>query len=619
MLESQKFQGKINLAMSCSSILSRVVLLLLTSCALVLSQLAQGQNLTAAASASTLLHTVHVDPVNGVDNAVCGTEVAPCRSVQQGANRVAPGGLVKLAQGTYSASNASASAVLDITFGPGDTGKDFTIQGGFMPPDWVVSTPNPALTVLDGENQRRVVNLVSVPSVRITLRNLSITRGFANTPVAYTGEFIGGGVHCRNAHPFEILFVQLTLREVNVVNNTVAGYGNKATAGGGVGAYQRCWLVLEWVQFVANQALGGNATDGSRGAQALGGGLFATKDSGVEGNGVWLLNNRAVAGSGGQGFLGSDTQDRADALGGGAAFQYNWVQLRNVVAENNEAIAGQGTQYGGFGTGGGILFEFSIGQIARAVFRENLARGGNSLNRAGEGLGGGVLLTDGQLILRQARFTHNSAVGGDGSFAGHGGGGGIYVTQNSYPTELLGENLVIAHNAASAGQGNNRWGGGAGLYVQWARAYITHATFASNTVLSTMLAPAAIVQFGNAYLSLRHSIVAFHTTGNMAAVLAHEQGAVRAESNLIWGNALIAFGQWNGTVNTSGTFTGNPHFLSDSSLHIAHNSAAVDQAFGSVTLEDLDGQARPYGARSDLGADEFVPTPFQIYAPIARP
>lgn len=566
------------------------------------------------AEALVLLREVHVDPHSGSDTGSCGSTASPCKTLQHGVNRVAAGGIVKLARGTYTAP-PGASSVLNVVFGPGESGKDFVVVGGFVPPHWDRPVPDPRLSRLDGEEQRRVVNIVSVPDLRISLENLTVERGFVNTPVDYTGEFNGGGIHCRSSNPNEPKFVQLTLRDVRVVGNKVQGYGNRAVAGGGISAYLRCWLVLERVLIADNEVIGGNAPDDSRGAQALGGGLFATMSSGVQGYGVWLLNNQVRAGNGGKGYLGNNTFDRADALGGGAAFQYNWVSLRDVYAENNEANAGSGSQFGGFGAGGGVFFEFSNATLQNVFISSNRVRGGNSSNRGGEGTGGGILAVDSHLTLKRARVVGNSATGGDGNSAGHGGGGGIYVTRSNADTVLHAENLVIAHNAARAGSGADRWGGGGGLYLQRASAYITHATFASNTVLSTMLAPAAISQGDNANMNLKHSIIAFHPSSG-AAVLAHARGVVRAQNNLVWSNGAQTFGSWDGSVHESSTVSGNPKFASSHTLHIQSDSPAIDQAAGSTAQEDIDGQARPYGPQPDVGADEFVPVSRRAFIPV---
>jgi hypothetical protein len=47
---------------------------------------------------------------------------------------------------------------------------------------------------------------------------------------------------------------------------------------------------------------------------------------------------------------------------------------------------------------------------------------------------------------------------------------------------------------------------------------------------------------------------------------------------------------------------GSPNY----DYHITPSSWAVDQAIGSTTPSDIDGQTRPYGTISDIGADEYV-------------
>jgi hypothetical protein len=49
--------------------------------------------------------------------------------------------------------------------------------------------------------------------------------------------------------------------------------------------------------------------------------------------------------------------------------------------------------------------------------------------------------------------------------------------------------------------------------------------------------------------------------------------------------------------------------------HLQGSSPAIGQAAGSTTSDDMDGQPRPLGAASDVGADEFIEVDL-VYLPL---
>lgn len=554
---------------------------------------------------------IHVAP-SGTDAPSCGTVLSPCRTLQYAVNKIVSNGVIKIAQGIYTAP-VGAPAVLDLTLGPGQQGKNVTILGGYQPPNWDTPSDSPQLTVLDGQGAHRVINIVSAPEIRVYIQGVTVQNGLNNTPSHPDSQFSGGGLFCMNDHPYDhSAFVTVELVNVVFRNNKVHGSGIIPASGGGASFYRRCRAFLERVVFEENEVRGGDSVDGTRGAHALGGGLFATMRSDIFARDVVFRRNQVQAGSGGRGYK-DNMWDRADGLGGGAAFQYNSVTLINVVVEENIARAGNGSEYGGFGAGGGLLFEHSTGSILGGKISNNQVYGGSSNNgRGGEGSGGGIMAADSELTLSELVVVNNLAVGGNGIYAGH-AGGALYFTKaaSSNIMRVSGTNLIVAYNRAEAGTGQNRWGGGGGIYAQDAEVVLNHTTIVSNSVLSTMVAPAVIAQhkFAKSRVQISNSIIAFHPTSAYpnAAVISQANGdEVILENVLFWqnqgGDAAIWFNGASLTITNS--IIGDPKLSPD--FHLQKGSSAIDRVLSSV-YHDIDREPRPFKIKADVGADEYVP------------
>lgn len=556
---------------------------------------------------------IHVAP-NGTDDSFCGVSEHPCRTLQHALGKLTSGGTIKIAQGTYTAS-AGAQAVLDLTLGSDQVGKDvvFTLIGGYLPPNWDVPSSDPSLTVLDGQNVHRVINIISVPKIRVHIRGITIQNGLVNVPSHPDGFFSGGGLYCLNDHPYDTsAFVTVELVNVVFRNNRVEGYGIAPASGGGASFYRRCRGFLEHVVFEDNEVKGGGAVDGTRGAHALGGGLFAATRSDVDARDVIFRRNKVQAGSGGRGYKDHEW-DRADGLGGGAAFQHNWVRLQNIVVEGNIARAGSGSDYGGFGAGGGLFFEYSTGTIVDGEIKANEVWGGSASNgRGGEASGGGIMATDSQLTLSELMVIENKEIGGNGIYAGH-AGGALYFTKASSSSimKVSGVNLILAFNRAEAGSGQDRWGGGGGIFAQDADVVINHATIISNSVLSTMVAPAVIAlhNFEKSYVRISNSIIAFHPSCAFptAAIVSQRAGdEITLENVVFWQNAGGDTSIWysGAYLTVTNSINGDPKLSAD--FHLQKGSVAIDRASSPIAT-DFEGDPRPFGEAPDIGADEYMP------------
>ncbi len=583
--------------------------------------LEQFQPLIASAQSGT--GTIRV-ATTGADAAGCGSTALPCRTLQYAANLASSGDTIEIAQGTYT---SSGSAVLSLT-----TGKSLTFIGGYTTFNWTIPSTNAALTMLDGGNARHGVEIISASAIAATFQNLTIQNGYDSSPIVFSDtQYSGGGVICYSTSS---AIHSLSMSNVIVKNNKVQGIGIPPTSGGGVSLYARCNGSFQDVTFDGNQALAGNATDGTRGGAAMGGGFFATNQSNATATRVTFTNNLAQAGSGGSGSGASNGTNYPDGLGGGAAMQWGTFTLSNITASGNRAIAGSGTSHGGYGDGGALFFEYATAQISDSNLHDNLAQGGASTagGTGGDGDGGAIMATDSSVTLNRTYMIHNASQGGNSSgYSGRAGGGAMYFTKaaSGNVSNVTGTNLVMANNSSLAGSGANPWGGGGAVFSQDTVLTLNHATIVGNTIGSQMQGSAIVVlhNFSASTLNLNYSIVASNrSNSNVTSAIISQYGGDSAYLNYTLFYDLEA--TWSSTEmnpklscqyntacvksNTNEVTSGDPAFVSPGSpnydYHIQSTSAAKDRAVGSTTSLDIDSQSRPYNGTSDIGADEYYPS-----------
>lgn len=313
---------------------------------------------------------------------------------------------------------------------------------------------------------------------------------------------------------------------------------------------------------VAVEALhltGGDAT-------GLGGGTLEFADVG---GGLYAVSATVMV-SGCQ-IAGNVASTEFDGYGGGVGVVSATLTLADAtLTENTARSAGFGLGYGG-----GLSAQDSTVRLERVRLAGNQAGAGLT------GFGGGSYLANSSLDARTSLWLSNTVSASD-----WGQGGGMFIV--GHPAFTL-TNCVIADNRADDASGET----GSGLWVEDAAGVLLHPTFARNTPNEGLTADR------DSTVAITNAIIVSHALGIRALA-----GVTVTVDGVLWyGNTA---GNAFGNVQASHEFTGAPAFGADG-YHITGASAALNQAVATGVADDVDGQVRPAGAASDLGADEFYP------------
>ncbi len=308
------------------------------------------------------------------------------------------------------------------------------------------------------------------------------------------------------------------------------------------------------------------------------------------------------------------TGGNATGLGGGA-WPYEgtggglYVVSATVTLSNNQ-IYSNVASLTGWGGGGGLYLYDSDGIVAHNHFFSNTAgfsstmmsEGGaiviaggypilkgngffqNAGNDQGLGIGGALYMEDCAPTLKKNIFWKNQA-----SRQGSGHGGAVFVGFYSSP---VWENNVFVDNLSGLGPDS----GGSAIFVEYANPTFYHTTIHDNIGGND----SGIEAVFQSNLTLVNTILTSQTLG---ITLTYDSGATL--DGILWfGNGANTGGA--GTFTITNESTGDPRLAFDG-YHLLTGSAAIDVGVPTAVPEDIDGQARPYGAGPDIGADEWHP------------
>lgn len=347
-------------------------------------------------------------------------------------------------------------------------------------------------------------------------------------------------------------------------------------------------------------------------------------------------------------------------LGGSGAglFLYGTGQILRTRFFGNKVLRG--------GNGGGAYIQVSGGAVVveDCRFESNLTADGNadcSSNTEPGGDGAGLYVVgdplSGSLAVRACDFIGNTCGDDQGMSPadGHGGGsgGGAHITPPANGVEIsrsrfvgnrAGDGIpgIIAPFSICYGDGS-QGGDGGGLYLaarQGATAVVDNCEFFDNRAGDGPLnfdpqAPVFLAGRGGAIAAFCETMIRFSTlvdnfsgstNGNLQPFSSIFAGAVGNSSSFDFVRASIIRGAAPSHVpstmsvaysNIEGGFFGvgnidvDPHFVDRArgNLHLAAGSpmiGAVAPAIGGNFATDIDGESRPIGAPSDMGADQFL-------------
>ncbi len=579
----------------------------------------------------------------GADTPACGSDSNPCRTIQYAVNKAdASGATITVAEGVYTYDPASDLCSWAITHAiVCIVDKNISILGGYTTNNWATSDPTVHATILDGQNSVRGVMVIKYNTTAslimegFTIQNC-LARGLDYVADHYNSRGFGAGVWSQRA--------PMTLRHMILRNNqAIGGTRNESFGGDGTGGgvaieaevNANIPVRIEDSLIENNQALGGGGAE--RGGLAHGGGIFAYNAYLVVKD-VVIKNNLAKSGNSTGDGIDSITGLRADALGGGVALQIDSSAdfVRVQIIDNQVIGGGAGTasgSEGGSGLGGGLYIEEAPVTISDSLFSGNVAIGGVAA-QGGLAFGGAVMINYTNVTIDRTQVFNNLARSAGSSTGGNVGvvsGGGLYMAAYAYPGQghLFVTNSTIVGNKVEVGTpGITSLAGSPGITVQAVTVDIVHCTIADNQYLSMGRAGQAISVEGSqgpggvpGTLNLRYSIISDHVNDTVtddftSALTVYKGSTANLDTVMFFGNTNNTNADKRpvdpGTINQVNTLLptspigyvspGSPDF----DYHLQSSSPAIDQAIGSTTPDDIDGQSRPLGAASDVGPDEYA-------------
>ena len=251
------------------------------------------------------------------------------------------------------------------------------------------------------------------------------------------------------------------------------------------------------------------------------------------------------------------------------------------LLENNRIEQNVGSTFSE-GSGGGINSQHSSALIVRNIISGNI--GSTVAERWG--MGGGLYFQGGRPVLEKNQIAYNTA---NPNFWLGDSGGAIHFWVSGPFTVT--NNLFIG-NTGMRGSGVNIDGSSA---TNGSSGVLINNTFVENRNDSDEGEGIRVGAYCN--VALVNNIVVSHTVG---ITVSHPySSSVNATHNLFWANT-------NDPIVGSNAVIGSPEFVGNGDYHITLGSAALDAGINAGVATDIDGEARPFGLATDIGADEWA-------------
>lgn len=297
-------------------------------------------------------------------------------------------------------------------------------------------------------------------------------------------------------------------------------------------------------------------------------------------------------------LTGGDAAAAGGSRGGGVYVQQAGATLLRCIVYENQAS-----------DGGGIFLDGSTATLSHNSIYSNTAQSGGGLSLFGSA----------------ASLDHNMIYGNEADSAG-----GIFLVLSA---------ATLDGNVVTGNRANQGAGGGMDMI------YASNAQLTNNVVAGNYSRHGGQVSICNSLPTFRHNTIADSNAGSAGldlcsgtaggvslsntilsghgtAILVQQGGLARVDGVLWSGNDANTGGA--GTVEIAHAVSGDPRYVDTAAAdyHLLPGSAAIDRGVASQVGEDIDGDPRPMGEASDLGADEYTPptvTPTPSPTPSSTP